>query len=278
MRGPAKRLCKLTRETGEYVHAHLLPKALTKPDEPGLPFIQSGSGSKPVRRWSSWYDQELVTRAGEDVLAEFDNWAIAELRRHKLVWSGWGPLQTLVNGHRRLPNTPYGLREVHGINPDQLRLFFLSLLWRAAATTRPEFAAVTIPEAEVEQLRLMLLGRDPRPAWFYPVELIQLSTMGEIHNHTPLAHVKRNPSVGDMPEREIPIFRFYFDGLIVHFQRPPIDKAYVEGLGSMVVGTGDKLTITTVTYEESLQNELLSRAQLEAYEKWPEVTVRLLPK
>ncbi len=46
----------------------------------------------------------------------------------------------------------------------------------------------------------------------------------------------------------------------------------------MVVGAGDKLTITTVTYEESLQNKLLTQVQLEAYEKWPQVTARLLPK
>src|SRR5450631_2831048 len=66
--------------------------------------------------------------------------AINELRRLELVWSGWGNKTSLPSEDWKgtFPRG-YGLREVRCSNPNKLRLFFLSLLWRAAATDLPEF-------------------------------------------------------------------------------------------------------------------------------------------
>ena len=44
----------------------------------------------------------------------------------------------------------FGLREVQCTNPSELRLFFLSLLWRAVATSRPEFSDVNLAPGELE--------------------------------------------------------------------------------------------------------------------------------
>ena len=57
-------ICALTREEGEFLASHLIPKALTRPSVPGRPLIQIASGKKPVRRWDSWYDDGLVTHKG----------------------------------------------------------------------------------------------------------------------------------------------------------------------------------------------------------------------
>lgn len=45
-----------------------------------------------------------------------------------------------------------------GLDAARLRLFFLSLLWRAAASTRGEFAAITLPPDDLEHLRRIVLG------------------------------------------------------------------------------------------------------------------------
>lgn len=82
--------CKLTGESGPLVKSHILPKALTYGAEKGLPFAQAGRDYAPIKRWDSWYDPLIVTQAGEDILEAYDNWAIEELRAHRLVWSGWG--------------------------------------------------------------------------------------------------------------------------------------------------------------------------------------------
>lgn len=270
-------VCKLTGAVGKYVDAHLIPKALTKQDAPGAPFIQSGGGSAPVRRWSSWYDRELVIRAGEDILAEFDDWAIRELRKHKLVWSGWGPLQRLTESHNVIDNSPYGLREIKGIDPKKLRLFFLSLLWRGAATRRPEFSEVDVPPEDIEQLRQMLINKQPEPFRFYPITLTQLSTMGEVHNLTPIFQVKNVPGFGLSEDRAVPMFRYYFDGLIAHIHCRPFNEAYTTALRHAIVGAEDRLLVTTVTYEDSFERINLEALKIEAYRDWPHVIAKLLP-
>ncbi len=144
------------------------------------------------------------------------------------MWSGWGPTKTLTKDHTVLPETPYGVREIQGIDRKKLRLFFLSLLWRAAATGRNEFSDVVLSTDSLEKLRLMILHESVEPLSFYPAVLTQLSTFGVIHNHTPLAKTKVVPALAGEPERRIPIFRFYFDGLIAHVHNQASDEGYTE--------------------------------------------------
>ncbi len=131
-----------------------------------------GGGSRPTRRWTSWYDDELVVEEGEAILAKQDDWAIAALRKHRLVWSGWGSATSLPGNHAPPSKKGLGLRIVSGIDPHKLRLFFLSLLWRAVATTRPEFAEVIVPAADLDTLRQLLVEGTPAPLEFYPTTLL----------------------------------------------------------------------------------------------------------
>jgi hypothetical protein len=246
-------ICKLTGTEGVFVDSHLIPKALTRPDKMGLPFIQYGSGTLSRKRWSSWYDPQLVTQSGEMILSAIDTWAIAELRGKKLVWSGWGDSRTLGSLHHPISGTPWGIRKLEGINRARLRLFFLTLLWRAAVTALPEFSEVDLPPEDLEQLRQMICLGNVEPISFYPAQLTQLSTLGVIHNHTPIAQMKTIPSLDSTPPRDIPIFRFYFDGLIAHIHRQSSDDGYTSDLGNLIVGAEETLVINTQTYEESFQ-------------------------
>lgn len=256
-------VCKLTGDSGRFVDSHLLPKALTKADglAPGL--VQMGNGRKE-KRSSSWYDQHLVVAAGERILAEYDDWAIRVLRRHAMVWSGWGPRISL-NDFRRIPGTPWGLRSVSGDDWKKLRLFFLSLLWRAAATNRPEFNEVEIPPDHLERLRQMVLNGDPEPVAFYAISLTQISTMGIRHNHAPIAFTKIIPSLEEgQAAIEEPTFRFYLDGLVIHFSRLSSEQNEARDLGPLVVGAEDTITLSTVAFENSAQAENLSIVGMEA--------------
>ena len=68
--------CRLAGMRGEFVEAHILPKALTRPERRGAALYQYRSGHRPIRRWTSWYDTNLVTGDGERILEEYDGWAI----------------------------------------------------------------------------------------------------------------------------------------------------------------------------------------------------------
>ena len=189
-------ICKLTGKTGKFIDAHLIPKALTKPDVPGAPIIQYGAGGRPKKKWSSWKDDELVVQDGENILTESDTWAIPTLRRHQLVWSAWRRGMLDADDWTRMPGTNVGIRKIEGIDTRRLRLFFLSLLWRAAATSREGFDVVQLPPPDLEALGQMLVSKKIEPLTFYPIELIQLSTLGTIHNHTPIMQTKKLPDFG----------------------------------------------------------------------------------
>lgn len=242
--------CKLTGKLGRFVKSHIIPQALTKISERGSPFFQYGKGMRPTKRCTSWYDQSLVIREGEDILSEIDTRAIEALREHRLVWSGWGEATTLGGLHEVIQD-PFGPRQVH-LDTRMLRLFFLSLLWRAAESQLSEFKEVEIPAADAEVIRKALLGGLEPPMNFYPIQLTQISTLGPVHNHAPRRDVKYLPCA-DGAERPIDMYRFYFDGLIAHIMLPQFDGVEVGDLGALVLGAESSVFISTVTFEKSAQ-------------------------
>jgi len=262
-------ICKLTGELGEFVASHLIPKALTRPPVRGQSFIEAGNGSRPGRRWSSWYDKALVTQSGEAILARLDTWAIEELRKQKLVWSGWGPMLKLVTQrHTTMPDGSGGAHEVTVEEPGRLRLFFLSLLWRAAASTRRGFEEIQLPPDDLENLRTMLVSGDPSPLSFYPMTLTQLSTVGDAHNLAPRV-------LEESPYGEVPVFRFYFDGLVTHIYRSTNNPELLDRLGLTAVGKDKLLGVVTVPFETSRQRETMISLMVEAAEGWPNEFERL---
>jgi hypothetical protein len=283
-------ICKLMGNSGQFVEAHLIPKALTKPSVPGRHFISGGLGNPPKKSWSSWYDGELVIRKGEQILAEYDNWAIRELRRLELVWSGWGrktslPVETWFGPKPK----GIGVRPVECADPGKLRLFFLSLLWRAAATTRPEFRAVDLNPAELELLRIMVCDRNPQPLDFYPISLLQIVTRGDGHNLGPF----RKEFVSDVgelyqdPDDNSPAptkmfgfstYRFYFDGLIAHVHRDLGQQISLTEFDRFLVGNASTLHVMAQTWEGSFQFTNMLQHIHETTAQWPEQIKKLTTK
>lgn len=233
--------CLLTGHRGKLVKAHLLPAALTKHSESGMHFIQAGEGQRPSKRWTSWYDPNLVTSEGEKILADYDDWGIKTLRDLNLVWSSWeGDLELKDEEADSLGR---GIRVIDGVDGDRLRLFLLSLLWRAAASNLPEFAPIILRPGQLRRLATMLIDKDPSPRFLFPTCLIQLKTKGERHNATPISITKPRGSKG-IPRR-VRIFRFYVDGLIIHFHRD-LDVRLWREIGGLAVGARPQFGVITI--------------------------------
>jgi hypothetical protein len=66
----------------------------------------------------------------------------------------------------------------------------------------------------------------------------------------------------------IRIFRFFFDGLAVHFHRDTDAKSY-KGMGSLALGAHTRLGVLTITYEASFQKKNLELAMAETGAQWP---------
>lgn len=211
-------ICKLTQLAGRFVDSHLIPAALTRLSRTGEKAIETGIGHGVRKRPNSWYDSALVTRDGEDILADIDARGIELLRQHRLVWSGWSGVESIATEFESGGAAGQGWRHVQ-IEPRQaqdLQLFFLSLLWRAAASTRPEFSDVTLPPEVLEDIRLRVLRRVPGPTQDYPIQLFQVTTKGFEHNRTPLLEQKRMARTDNTWGEEVSYARFYFEGLVAH--------------------------------------------------------------
>ena len=255
-------MCKLTGEVGPFVDAHILPKALTRPSRSGAPLYQKQSGRRPVKRWTSWYDRAIVTAEDEGILAGYDNWAIKELRRHELVWSGWGSMTSLpLDRFDPIPGSPWGIRKIADIDANKLRLFFLSVIWRAAASTLPEFEEVELPPEKLELLREMVKRGVATPVDFLPISLTQLSTKGIIHNLGIIRQTKILPGLPGLPAQNVPYFRIYIDGLIAHVAIDGYSVDHVNDLGPFMVGLTDEVIVSTVTFENSFEFENISNIE-----------------
>lgn len=245
--------CALTLKEGSFVESHIIPRALTQTINKEAGFVQVGGDAKGKKRWSSWYDNKLCTAEGEKFLSDLDDWAIKFLRSKRMVWSGWGPLQKLDD---HALTGPYGVKTVEVYDPDRLRLFMISLLWRAAATRLQEFKDISVPEKDLETMRLAIINNILPPIEFYPASLSQLRTIGVKHNQSPTSATKIIPDLGQEYPKDVPIFRFYFDGLIIHFHNTSLDTN-AQTLGPLIVGNEKSLTVSTIDFEASLQRENL---------------------
>jgi hypothetical protein len=212
---PKHGVCKLTGATGQFMDSHLIPAALTRLSRTGEPYVEAGIDRGMKRRFNSWYDGQLVVREGEDILAAIDVKGIDALRRHKLVWSGWPGGQDLLAEFRLHGGQGPGARVIEVPEAADLQLFFVRLLWRAAATKRHEFSDVSLPVAVVEDLRQRVLKQQAGAYADYPVQLFQLADRGIEHNRTPKLEVR---DLG--PAGVLQAVRFYFDGLTAHVYVP----------------------------------------------------------
>ncbi len=246
-------ICKLTLNEGKFVKSHILPKALTKPRILGNKFVQlnnSPVGHTYIQRPDSWYDKALTIREGEDILADLDSFGIEQLRKNKLVWSN-----SELKFFETLPN----LSIVRFEQPEKMRIFFLSLLWRAAATVLQEFEEVVLPQKKLEQLRRVIIGLDDDIRNLYPISLVNIATLGHTHN---LGAIKQTIDLGQNGYGKQQIYRFYMSGLIIHFyiDDPSLCllKNPIPYESAIYVGEEQTL-ITHVAYEDSFQLQNLKK-------------------
>lgn len=214
-------ICRLTGVRGAFVKSHLIPQSLTRLPPTGQKAVETGIGLGVKRRPSSWYDETLVGRAGEDILARIDGDGIEQLRRARLVWSampdpeGAGPDDVIQDDGC----AAYRVVEIE--NPQSVQLFYLSLLWRAAATTLSEFRQVQLPPEQIEGLRQRVHACDAGAFDDYPVQLFQILDLGVPHNRVPLLERKRIHRLADLSVwGDVSYVRFYFDGLAAHVHLP----------------------------------------------------------
>lgn len=218
----------LTGSHGKLVKCHILPQAFTRPAVKGEALYQSRRGTGERRRWSSWYDKNLVTREGEDFLSGIDDAAIKLLRRHQLVWSGWSVFRPHFE-KMALTLPDHGYRKIKITDVSALIRFALSVAWRASASSLPDMAEAKLEMAEENRLKEFVLGEPIVGTSPFPVSLTQLSTVGMTHNQSPMIDEKQVFDIEGSNDQFVKIMRIYLDGLILHVHLSQIPQEHVAG-------------------------------------------------
>ena len=144
--------CKLCGADRALVDAHIIPASFFRDVQIGdeaLQVIANDPAKFPRRAPIGVYDQNLVCGACERIFGTWDEYA-AELF-----------IQQRDTGFRRLfiEGRPMPVQVADSFDYPRLRLFVISLLWRAAASTHMFFARVRLPMRQ-ERLRTLVRTGD----------------------------------------------------------------------------------------------------------------------
>jgi hypothetical protein len=163
-------ICKLCGESKELCTSHIFPDFVyrTMKTENRLLAINGAGRGDPVRIIQTGYTEPLLCRACE---------ALLNTRYEQPAQNFWWAL----SGEPTAPDItvePLALDGrasiMRGFDYKSIKLFFISLLWRAGVSTRYEFSCVSLGPHE-PRLRAMLLNEDPGTARDYPCCVLTLS-------------------------------------------------------------------------------------------------------
>ncbi|MCP4049269.1 MAG: hypothetical protein GY730_00995 [bacterium] len=142
--------CKLTGDTGKPIKAHIIPRAfyeLPSQKEGSGKLVGNGSHIFPKKLPIGIYDSTIVTQKGENIFEAWDNYATQLLLNDKIVFDEIKKQDQLIGW--QLANYNYSL----------LKLFSLSILWRAHASSHNVFKKVKLGPHEAK-IRKLLLTND----------------------------------------------------------------------------------------------------------------------
>lgn len=253
--------CLLLGTEGPFLQSHILPRFIADKALGQAHRVEMGErGARPKLVFNSWIDPELCGQKGESRLSDIDNAASEVFQKHGLSWRHF----PLAEAGQRLTLDDNGIEliELFDVDTKVLRLFFLSVLWRCAASTRVQFAEIHLLPSELEYLRQIVAGECEPADSDWPAVLVLLTTRGEPQIQAPIAQEIDMRSLGfDLPS--LPIFRFFFDGLIVHMGREAADVCLLDKWGKRVVGLNDSLILIGRPYANSSQESNIYHLQHE---------------
>lgn len=158
--------CKFCLEVKPLIRAHIIPVGLypKNPDGDRLQYSLSGEGTRPKKKVPHGvYDDRLVCETCERQFAAWDDYAIRFFVNETV------PFQALVNEQ----GTPFRIYPL--FDYAKLKLFFISMLWRAHATDLPDFVKVDLGSKYEEMAKAMIKASDPGTPDQFAVFLIRFT-------------------------------------------------------------------------------------------------------
>lgn len=193
-------ICKLCNKQNTLVKSHIFPEFMYRPlydENHKIHFLTTGTNNIKKKLNKGVYEALFCKECDNNIIGKYENHAAKVL---------FGDGKTEIH----IEKTELGLM-VREVNYTLFKLFEISLLWRAAISTRPEIKRISLgPHAE--NMRNMLLNEDP----------------GEVHQYgTVIYYFPKSsrdmkdlimpPELSEKRIEGIRIYRAVFNGLLWTF-------------------------------------------------------------
>lgn len=126
--------CRFCEQNKKPIKAHIIPKFFFNlaRDEKDPYYVFSGNGKRPKKSWMGIYDTNILCQKCDNALGNFDNYA-RQFFTEELDDCGYFH-------HNGKPICHVGKK----FDYKKLKLFCISVLWRASISTREEFKSVDL--------------------------------------------------------------------------------------------------------------------------------------
>ena len=215
--------CRLCLEDKPLIKAHIIPLSFFKDSGPDSQLGQLWSnkpGTHPVRCPIGIYSTDILCESCEHVFSPWDTYA------HSLLLQPDPKRWTLVRDDDQNPIA----FQYDSFDYSKLKLFFLSVLWRADASTHRFFAKVKLGPHE-PVLREMIRTGNPGDAEDYAITLAKFD------------HVAGKGILDPQPGRydDVNYIRLYLGGYVVYIK---VDSRPTPGvLGRLKIDVGSPLVV-----------------------------------
>ena len=158
-------ICKLCEKNKKLIKSHIIPEGFFRPLKAGnmVPEIHSNiNGVFPKRSPIGIYDKAILCEKCDGYLGVWDDYA------QKLLIQDFSEKLAVQKG-----NTKVAYR-IDNYDYKQLKLFFLSILWRASISSHSFYSKIQIGPHE-NILKKMIASKNPGESFDYAVSLAKFS-------------------------------------------------------------------------------------------------------
>lgn len=121
--------------------AHIIPRAFMRRVSPA-PFMEGDGLSPSKKRFTGWYDQDILGYDGEKIIARYDDAAAKCFVERRYTYKT--RRDTSDPGILRDDFQANQIYEIEGVDTRLIKLFALSLLWRAAVSSLDAMSLVNV--------------------------------------------------------------------------------------------------------------------------------------
>lgn len=170
--------CKLCGSHKQLVKAHIIPEFLYKElynDIHQTQYVDSNKNVELIKNLKTgiWDSEILCKECDGDILnARYDDYA------SKALW-GYKNLNLVLEGKYLIQDPRITWQVWKNLDTGRLKLFFLSVLWRASVTKKSFFNDVSLGSLHEQNIKEMLMENNPGDLDDYPILLIRFSQKDE---------------------------------------------------------------------------------------------------